>query len=361
MSDEEEGFRSVASRLTGEKEERLSLAARALRYFHALCDDYFRAILPHDLVLLGAPSGLGKTQTALSIAMSNAAGGRRVHYFALEAERNELERRAKFSMLALEARRRARDNAKDAEESGRSDRIRDATLKVQAAESMDYADWLLGKCEDICGPMNAAVDRKLGSSMSTMYTFYRGRDFTGADLAKRVAEIHHDTDLIVVDHLHYVDAADTEDENRAVTDLIKMIRDIGLVIGKPFLLVAHLRKRNELAHRVVPTLDDFHGSSNLSKIVTQAIVLERAHEIESPAWYLAPTFIAVRKDRRSGATPLVALMYYNMITRVYDERYTLGRVTGKQWKELGPLEVPRWAKHHVQLTTPTQDTRSGDR
>ena len=36
-------------------------------------DDLLRAILPHDLILLGAGSGVGKTQLAMTIAAMNAA------------------------------------------------------------------------------------------------------------------------------------------------------------------------------------------------------------------------------------------------------------------------------------------------
>ena len=78
-------FSRSPDRLDGELEERLAEAERALKYHHAFLDDYLRAILPADLILIGAPTGLGKTDLALNIATTNALLGKRVHYFALAA------------------------------------------------------------------------------------------------------------------------------------------------------------------------------------------------------------------------------------------------------------------------------------
>ena len=79
-------------------------------------------------------------------------------------------------------------------------------------------------------------------------------------------------DLIVVDHLHYVDGDDDENEHKSLGDTVKAIRDVSLRIGRPIVLIAHLRKRDARAKQLVATLDDFHGSSNVVKICTQAII-----------------------------------------------------------------------------------------
>lgn len=322
----ENEFRTVPQRLQGELERRLKLAAQGLNYHHSLLDDFFRTILPHDLVLVGAGPGVGKTQLAWSIAVSSARAERRVRYFALEAEPDELERRLKYAMLVDEARRR----------------------QLPGAMHLDFVDWLLGNCEDVCGPLNAYVDQKMAAELETLHTLYRGRQFDADNLAEKVIEYADETDLFVIDHLHYVDGRDNEDENRAVADLIKTIRDLGLRVGKPFIIVAHLRKKegDARAQRLVPILDDFHGSSNLGKVVTHAVVMERAEGIEAPAWYLSPTFFAMRKDRRQGASRLIGMIYFNSLTRTFADHYTLGRIKGNQWKELFPHEVPRWAKRH---------------
>jgi replicative DNA helicase len=94
------GFEKSSTRLDGERSERRRLGARALPYHHAFLDDYLRCIMPNDLILLGAETGAGKTELARHIGAANARNGKRVYYFALEAEDKEIERRTKYAELA---------------------------------------------------------------------------------------------------------------------------------------------------------------------------------------------------------------------------------------------------------------------
>ncbi len=326
-----DGFESAPSRLVGEREERLALAARALQYHHGFLDDCIRAILPHDLILLGAPSGMGKTDLALSIAVSNAMKGMRVHYFALEAEPRELERRTKFALLSRRAWEVKRDIAGD----------------------MNYADWMLGNCEHVCADMNSAADHRVLSELGGLRTYYRGARFDHEDLRNAIMAIHEQTDLIIIDHLHYIDSDSDDNEARGLGDTVKAIRDVSLRIGRPILLVAHLRKRDTRGKQIVASLDDFHGSSNIVKICTQAIAIEAARSIVGAKWHLAPTFMTVLKDRRAGATGLVAVTNFDRRTKGYCDEYTLGRIVkgGTEWEEIERADVPKWARLHRSMTS----------
>lgn len=329
------GFHTMPSRLVGETADRLERASRRLKYFVAFLDDYLRGILPNDLVILGAPTGMGKTQLALDIAVSNVDAGRHVHFFALEAEERELERRTKYSILARML----------------------YEQKHPQRERMNYTDWLLGDCEDISGDFNRIADQKVLERLCRMNTYYRGAKFTAEDLQKSVLEVYTRSNLIVVDHLHYIDS-DDENEHRSLGETVKTIRDVSLRIGVPILLVAHLRKRDARAKQLVATLDDFHGSSNITKIATQVIAIERAHGIESDRWWKSPTFMSVVKDRRGGACPLVALCDFDMRVKGYPGQYALGRVSGAEWNQSPIGEVPSWAKHHVaRVEAPPAESR----
>lgn len=322
-------FRSMAERVSAERTHRKELAARSLPYGISLFDDYFRAIGHHDLVLLGAGTGLGKTEMALSIAANNARRDVRVGVFALEAEPLELERRIKYSIISDELWRRRHPRASE----------------------FNYADWYFDRVDDISGELEDWADRKVAAELSTLRTFYRGRHFGHETLVRKILETYEETDLFVLDHLHYVDAPDSDDENRAVTELMMVLRDVVLRIGRPIILVAHLRKKDERAHRLVPTIGDFHGSSNISKICTQIVTLERALEIEPAKWYLSPTFVSIAKDRRLGAPQHVVLTTYDLRTRSYQDTYTLGRASGRKWVETPFGDVPLWARHHRPLNT----------
>ncbi len=323
------GFASAVDRLDGELEERIAEGARALKYNNAYLDDCLRAILPTDLILLGAPTGLGKTDLALNIATTNAFLGKRVHYFALEAEPRELERRTKFAMLS-----RALYEARH------DDR-----------HKMNYTDWRLGRLEHICGEWNAMVSARFEKHLRPLWTLYRGSKFDARDLERQVIEVHEQTDLIVIDHLHYIDANEDRKEADALGDVAKTVRDLVLTVGKPVILIAHLKKKEQGSKRLVPEMGDFHGSSNITKVVTQAITIERCHKVQASKWFLSPTFFSVLKDRRDGASPFVAVMNFDRRTKSYASTYTLGKLTkgGSDWEPLPEFDKPDWATGHRAL------------
>jgi len=323
-------FYNMPTRLTGEREERLRLGSTTLGYHVTFLDDLLRGIFAHDLVLVGAPSGMGKTDLALGVAIANALKERKVAYFALEAEPRELERRQKFSWISAEA-------------YGRN---------IPRKGELNYADWYAGNCEDIIGSLDAEADKWFGNNLALLWTFYRGQRFDKGDLRKQVEKIAPLVDLIIIDHLHYVDAdQDETNEHTAIGETTKAIRDISLLIGKPIVLVAHLRKRDQRAKTLVPTLDDFHGSSNITKIATQVITIGPSSVIEAPKWHLAPTFISVLKDRRAGAPPFVALTMFDRRTRRYEDTYSLGRLIkgGTEWEQIKPGDRPGWANGFKQM------------
>jgi replicative DNA helicase len=323
-------FLTMPARVRGEFERRQALANRAIPYHQTFLDDCLRAILPHDLILIGAESGLGKTDLALSIAMGNAMSDRNVAYFALEAEPDEMEMRVKYSWLARETHRRGHFYRNE----------------------LNFPDWLLCKCEHIVGELNAECERWFHNHLGGFWTFYRNQKrFDAHELEKRIREIHKFVDLIVVDHLHYVDVNEDESENRAVGELMKTIRDVTIAIGKPVILVAHLRKKNENLKKIVPDKDDFHGSSNIMKICTQAITIAPARKVKPGKYYHAPTYVRVVKDRRAGAPPFVALQNFDIRTRSYDDDYVIGRLknNGTDWEPVKEGDQPPWARSHKQL------------
>lgn len=327
-----DGFASMPARLVDERTERIDHGNRRLSYHVGFIDDYLRGILDHDLVLLGAPTGMGKTELALNIAASNASTGKRVHYFALEAEPRELERRTKYAIISRELFR----------------------TKHVDREHMNYTDWYHGKLEPMCAQFNSWADEQILQRLSTLQTYYRGSKFTAHDLQKAIMAVYERSQLIVIDHLHYVDS-DDDNEARALGDTVKTIRDVSLRIGVPILLVAHLRKRDQRAKQIIATLDDFHGSSNVVKIATQVIAIEAAHCVESDKWYMAPTFMSVLKDRRGGACRLSAVCMFDKRTNGYASDYRLGKISGSEWEEIAPHDVPRWAKHCVPSVRPADE------
>lgn len=342
-------FASSASRITDERDDRLANAKLALGYQHSFLDDVTRGIFPHDLILIGAPSGIGKTDIAVQIAAANVGMKAPVAFFALEAEPREIERRIKFAMISKWVHKHNEDVERG-----------DATGKINT-EFVNYPDWMCGRLDGI--PAVSVFEDKSNAIFLTkfglLHTFYRSIDFGYDELRTAVTDIAPKVRLIIIDHLHYIDI-DDDNENRGLSDTMKMLRDMSILHGKPIILIAHLRKRGQSAKQLVADKDDFHGSSNIVKQATHAIVLDRS-PLEPPKWWLSPTFCTVVKDRRGGNTNYTALTYYNMLTRSYQRSYTLGRVIkgNTDWEEIPTDRIPTWAKNHKSISGVSEHRQGG--
>ena len=317
------GFKSARDRLENERAERIERGKNELQYHHGFLDDLLRGIAPNDLIVLGAETGAGKTEFARTVAARNAKLGKHVYYFALEAEEREIERRTKYSILLGLL-------------------VREGN---QRASEMNYPDWYRGKCEDIISAdLDEKANRALALEYRTLHTYYRGSKFDHDDIKRLFLAIQSDAELIVLDHLHYVDIED-ENENRGFKKTVKMIRDVALGIGRPVILVVHLRKRDMRSKMIVPDIEMIHGSSDIAKICTRAIMIAPARSLPHRDQTISNTFFYVPKDRVGGATGLVARCEFDRRQRVYGQRYELGRMS-PAGDEFEPLEdLPRWAKN----------------
>jgi len=303
-----------------------------MRFNVTFLDDFLRGILPRDLVVVGARTGAGKTQLAQIIAQTNAQAGKHVYVMALEAEPSEIERRTKFAVLAQHAHE----------------------LRLPGRERLNYPDWYRGRCVDVVGPYEPDVDAWIASHLKTQHTLYRGRDFTMEHIEQQFRAIRDSADLIILDHLHYVDS-DDPNENRAVKNIVKRIRDVSLAIGVPVIVVAHLRKKERGHKQLVPELDDFHGTSDITKIATAVVLLSRARDQEGAYPWIANTYVQVPKSRMGGECPFIAMCGYDLRRNAYEQHYSLGRLSlaGNEVNFIEPDDYPLWARHGKRTARPS--------
>jgi hypothetical protein len=319
------GFKTVGDRLESERKDRLDQGARILSFGVNFLDVALGGIFQHDLVLIGAKTGIGKTALASCIALANAKNGRRVHYFALEAEDREIERRIKFQLLSEMVRR---------------------GVGPREAAKLNYLDWYVGRLDALTGRFEAGADAALRDALKNLHTYYRTTEFYAEQFEVMVREIQEQTDLVILDHLHYVDS-DDNNENRGYKQIVKKIRDVALSIGKPVVVVAHTRKGDRRSARLVPDIEDFHGTSDVPKIATKAIMLAPAHDQQSGSPTRWPTYIHPVKCRFDGTrTRYVGLVTYDARANAYDGGFQLGKLTpgGDEWQGVDSDKLPEWAK-----------------
>jgi DnaB-like helicase C terminal domain len=313
-------------RVTDERIQRISQSSECLSFGVKFLDECLGGIYSNDLIIYGAKTGIGKTQLATITAMANASAGKRVHFFALEAEANEIERRIKYQILA--------------------EAFFKHLKKDFPTVHLNYMDWYYGKLDQSLGKVEPEIDAMMKDLYPNLWTFYRTGDFTVQDFEKQILAIQDQTDLVIVDHLHYFDFED-DNENRAMKATVKKIRDLALLIGKPVILIAHMRKSDRRAKQVVPGADEFHGSSDITKIATKVVTLAPCLESEGRGnrW---PTYIRAVKCRVDGArTKYVGLTSFNADTNTYERKYYLGKLNPSEeaYQAVEAEEnLPYWAK-----------------
>lgn len=321
-----ENIRSSVDVLKSEREARPK--KEALSFGVPFLDEAVGGIYENDLVLLGARTGAGKTQLATIVALANAQK-HRVCYFALEAEPMEIERRIKFRMTS---------------------QLFHNTMKSKYPHvHMNYGDWRYGKFNELMDPYDDELSAIAGEACKNLSTFYRtgGGSFTSERLQKMVLARQKDFDLFIIDHLHFFDIED-ENENRGMKSLLMDLRDLALMTGKPILLIAHIRKVDRRQRGLVPDIEDFHGSSDVVKIATKVVTMAPAEGLEvpnatDPVWY---TYMRASKNRVDGSrVRYLGLTAYNPRQEGYDSKYYLAKHAFDKFDGISdPESRPYWAK-----------------
>jgi RecA/RadA recombinase len=315
-------FIASVSRLDGERVDRLANGRVVLKFGVKFLDEALGGITRRDLILVGAKTGAGKTQLASNIALANCRAGRRVHYFALEAEDREIERRMKFQAVAA---RYYREYA-------------------GSHVALRFVDWYSGRLDGILGRFESAADDDLKTVLKNLHTYYRVDSFTSDDFAKHLEAVREETDLVILDHFHYVDSEDTN-ENRAAKRTVKQIRDSALRAERPVIVVGHVRKSDPKFGPLIPTEEAFHGSSDIVKIATKAIMIAPDYATDTGERTLWSTYMQIVKCRQdSSLTRYVARIEFDTRTDSYKEHYVLGRLTegGKAFVGLDRGAWPAW-------------------
>lgn len=318
-------FHSSGRQSEAERKDRANIAKNKMRFGIEFLDDALSGIFQDDLVLLGAPSGVGKTQLCCNIAIANLEDGKKVHYIALEASRFEIERRLKFPLVM--------------------ERYYSDPLRVSVPNKITYTDWLEGKYNSILEQYDADADKFFEAAYRDLFVMYKPDKFGVSQLIESVLYCAEDTNLIIIDHVHYFDL-DDDNENRGIKEIAKTVRKLALENQKPIILVAHLRKRDKQNEELVPGLDEFHGSSDLYKIATKVITFSPGrltHDGTFETYFRAP------KNRLDGGvTRFIGKEFFSPRKGGYESgKYQIGwagRPRKEGFEEIDRSLLPSWAR-----------------
>lgn len=294
-------------------------------------DDALYRIGKNELVVLGAETGYGKSELALSIAQHNAKQGKTVGVYYLEGGYLEAIRRMKWKDIA------------------------DKYYKEYyfSKADVDFRKWVYNcKQDEIITDIEGQIYQSYKEKYEdNLYFFPTSDSFTIDKFFMSLLDFNEllskklYLDLIVVDHLQYFSLTDEENEIRQITKILRELKRITEYYNTPVLLVSHLRKRGKKAG--LPTHEDFYGSGNIAKISTTAIMISPATDRDSLYKNIYPTYLRIVKSRIGIRPNYAFLLNFNLNQRKYEEEYDIYRVNEFGEVRSDPLptdEMPKWAR-----------------
>jgi replicative DNA helicase len=330
---EPDGFVSAAERIKDEAMGREEDEKRTIKYSIPYLQDVTGGILPTEVVLWGATSGAGKTEAGkIQVAYSARTLQEPVHYFALEAEPLEIERRIKYGMM------------------GR--RYREAHAGIPQG-LISYKNWRQNRLNTEFAPYEKEVEAEFSKDYKTLNTYYRKRgDFGIAQLERELWKLKGQSRLAVIDHIHFLDL-DGTNEVKELSDLIKKIRQMSAVLGFPIIMIAHITEKGVKHNELIPRKEDFYSASNLFKTSTTAIMMAPCRGLVSSdsRSFGIPTFMRVVKGRIDNAMQhFPGISFFNTYTSDYSDFYSVGKLDkgNKKWVALKG-DLPSWVdiEHNI--------------
>jgi len=263
------------------------------KYGIGILDKYMGGILPNELVVVGADTGMGKSEIAYKIAITNAQRGKKVLLFALEWDLNEVALRYMQKTIS------------------ELYPIRTIDFRFNRnKEHSKYVDQIVTGLEWVERVRNLLIFKK--QQVPTMDL-----------LAKMIEEMKEWVDMIIIDHLHYIQFGSASQEIEEIGKVMRQVKQITDTIKKPIIIMSHLRKRKKTDD---PTEQDLYWSSNIAKEANTIILLTRMDNeqveklVDNWAQHdmrYAGTKIIVEKSRTGLAVPTKFSTVYDLDKKDY--------------------------------------------
>jgi len=331
-------WKSIQDAFIKETENRLSIDVTKLcGYGIKPLDAALTCIGKNELIVIGADSGVGKTELALTIASYNAKKGKRVCLYSLEGGYLEAISRIKW---------------------------RDITNLYYSDEKyyglgidMNYKKWALNMLNHpvLTEIHNSIWEKYKESYKNNLFIYSQNTGLNFEDFFASIIEFHKleniftstgffDLDLIIIDHLQYFTLTQKENEISEMTNILKEVKKITEMYKIPVILISHLRKKNK--DRGIPDQEDFYGTSNIPKISNTSIVIASATDKDNLSKNVFPTYFRVVKSRVGIRPNYAMLVDFDLNTRSYKENYEIYKLDSYGNVKEEPLsteELPKWA------------------
>lgn len=190
-------------------------------------------------------------------------------------------------------------------------------------------------------PYEEMAEKEIADTLGNLFCYYKEEDFNITKLKQMFGAIKGEIDLLVIDHLHYFDTYD-DNNNRELSQIMKDMRNLNLIYGIPIVLVAQLNKH--LKH-TFPDIEDFMGTSDIGKIATTSIMLSPNYENQDYKNSVFDTYIRICKSRLGNLSRLAASVSYDAQLNDYLDDFKLHKILphGDAASLLEYRDWPEWA------------------
>jgi len=292
-----------------------------------IIDNIIDGLLPTDLLLVGASTGLGKTQLALNIAKNVAVQGKQTIMFSLESYNGEIQDRHIFSEISK-------------------------SWYAITNKYLSFKKWATGHADENIYKMEEEVLKNMPEALKeNLRIRYRNTSTYSANKLCEELKIlskNQKIKLLVIDHLHYFTIEDKDTENIGLKKIMFAVRDIGQKLKIPIILIAHLRKKDIKSKVLVPDENEFHGSSEIVKNATSVITIAPA-DLQTEKNYIVPTYFRFPKLRfdEGGKKRYLYCVPFNLRSGEYDDTYRVFAPKNywTAYDEVVDNNLPSWATH----------------
>jgi len=313
--------------------------AKLCSYGIAPLDDCLKYIYKNDLIVIGADSGAGKTEVALTIAIHNAMRGKKVALYHLEGGHEEAIARIKWREMAKLY----------------------FQNHLHEIEDFNYYNWKVNSIKNsrLILQLEMEVFRQMEKNVKEFWIYPIKKGFTVENLEQSLYNFHTlvpaptdspyeaegqiQLDLIIVDHLQYFELTGTESEIVQTTKVLRRLKEISDVYKVPVILISHLRKKHK--DRGLPDQEDFYGSSNIPKIATTALLISTDSVKQDFSDNLYPTYFRIAKSRIGIRPNYCVKVDFDLIRREYRKCYDVYFIDSNNFVAAQPIpfhKLPFW-------------------
>ncbi len=283
--------------MTASLQEYMKLNKKVGNWGISYLDYKLKGIYQGGLYLIGARSGAGKSTLAELIAVTNANNGVIVTLISLENFEGDMQLKIGYYKYK----------------------------KLTGNVELDINDWYSGNF-NVDEQALASTELYVKEKMKNINLITRpSKGFTVEDLKETItdAKANHNSELVIIDHLDYFDKAGRESDNEHMTMLMNEIREAQYALKLPVIAISHLRKNGDKAC-IVPSMDEFIGSSNKVKQATTVILFApdettNINRVGTLDDRLRSTWCCIRKNRVGGVDNTVGRIEYDTRTCSYTD------------------------------------------